>query len=156
ARGWKFEPTKLEDVPVKVIGTVTFNFMMDAGPGITLEAAEKAVQEHPDSAQARYDLAIALDRKGRRLEAIQALRDSISIDPSLEIAYRKLGECLAMMGADREAEAIDTMKQAIKLNPRDLQSQLTLGSIYSRAHRYQEAVELYQDAIRENPSVGML
>lgn len=28
ARGWKFAPTKLSGVPVKVIGTITFNFQM--------------------------------------------------------------------------------------------------------------------------------
>jgi len=28
ARGWKFQPTKLQGVPVKVIGTITFNFQM--------------------------------------------------------------------------------------------------------------------------------
>ncbi len=26
ARGWKFSPTQLSGVPVKVIGTITFNF----------------------------------------------------------------------------------------------------------------------------------
>jgi len=26
ARGWKFSPTMLTGVPVKVIGTITFNF----------------------------------------------------------------------------------------------------------------------------------
>ena len=26
ARGWKFTPTQLSGVPVKVIGTITFNF----------------------------------------------------------------------------------------------------------------------------------
>jgi protein TonB len=28
ARGWKFQPTKLSGQPVKVIGTITFNFQM--------------------------------------------------------------------------------------------------------------------------------
>jgi len=28
ARGWKFAPTQLSGVPVKVIGTITFNFQM--------------------------------------------------------------------------------------------------------------------------------
>jgi protein TonB len=28
ARGWKFAPTMLSGVPVKVIGTITFNFQM--------------------------------------------------------------------------------------------------------------------------------
>src|SRR5215831_12725989 len=44
ARGWKFAKTTLSGVPVKVIGAITFNFMMDQGPSI--EAAEKAVQEN--------------------------------------------------------------------------------------------------------------
>jgi periplasmic protein TonB len=28
ARGWKFTPTTLEGVPVKVVGTITFNFSL--------------------------------------------------------------------------------------------------------------------------------
>jgi TonB family protein len=32
ARGWLFAPTSLAGVPVKVIGTITFNFQMDSKP----------------------------------------------------------------------------------------------------------------------------
>src|SRR5262249_29171633 len=94
ARGWKFEPTMLQGVPVKVIGTITFNFMMGSEDGLSIEAAEKAVQEHPDSARAYHDLAMAYGRQRRPSDAIQALRDAIRIDPKFEIAYRTLGEYL--------------------------------------------------------------
>jgi protein TonB len=156
ARGWKFQPTNLSGTPVKVIGTITFNFQMGSTPEVpTLEAAEKEVQEHADSAMAHYDLALALNGLGRGDEAIQALKDAIGIDHSLQIAYRKLGEYLLLRGPDRTAEAIDTLKEAIRLNPRDLEAVLTLGSVYSKTQRYAEAVELYQDAIKQNPSIGM-
>ncbi|HKP85703.1 MAG TPA: TonB family protein [Blastocatellia bacterium] len=32
ARGWRFTPTQLGGVPVKVIGTITFNFNLDVSP----------------------------------------------------------------------------------------------------------------------------
>jgi TonB family protein len=156
ARGWTFQPTILQGVPVKVIGTVTFNFQLGDSDGAeSLEAAEKQVQEHPESAQAHYDLAAALYLHGHRPEAVQSLKDAISIDPNFEIAYRRLGECLMAMGPDREAEAIDTLRQAIRLNPHDVEAELMLGSAYSRMQRYAEAAELYQDAIKENPSLGV-
>src|SRR5215831_19284041 len=72
AQGWKFAETKLQGVPVKVIGTITFSFVMDSDEGLSIEAAEKAVKEHPDSARAYYDLACAYGRHERSSDAIQA------------------------------------------------------------------------------------
>jgi TonB family protein len=156
ALGWKFQPTMLQGVPVKVVGTITFNFSLGSDEGLSIEAAEKAVQEHPDSAQAHYDLAVALYRRGRRPEAIQALKDAIGINPSLQAAYRSLGVYLLASGPENEAEAIDSLRQAVRLNPRDFEAQLTLGSVYSRTHRYDEAIELYQEALKQNPSLGSM
>jgi TonB family protein len=156
AQGWKFQQTTLSGTPVKVIGTITFNFQMDSSSEVpSLDAAEKEVDNHPDSAQAHYHLALALNRLSQVDEAIQELKNAIAIDRSFQIAYRELGEYLLMRGPDRQAEAIDTLREAIRLNPRDLEILLTLGSVYSRSQRYGEAVELYQDAIKENPGIGL-
>ena len=156
AQGWKFQPTSLSGAPVKVIGTITFMFQMDSTPGVpSLDAAEKEVDEHPDSAQAHYDLALALNRLSRVDEAIQELKNGIAIDRTFQIAFRTLGEYLLMKGPDREAEAIDTLREAIRLNPRDVETLLTLGSFYSTHQRFGEAVELYQDAIKEKPAIGL-
>ena len=156
AQGWKFQPTTLSGTRVKVIGTITFNFQMDSNPEApSLDAAEKEVDSHPDSAQAHYDLALALNRLSRVDEAIQELKNAIAIDRSFQSAYRTLGEYLLMRGPDREAEAIDTLREAIRLNPRDVETLLTLGSFYSMHQRFGEAVELYQDAIKENPGIAL-
>jgi TonB family protein len=156
AQAWKFQPTTLSGTPVKVIGTITFNFQMDSTPEVwSLDTAEKEVDRHPDSAQAHYGLALALYRLSRVDEAIQALKDAIGIDHSFQIAFRTLGEYLLTKGPDRAAEAIDTLREAIRLNPRDVETLLTLGSFYSTHQRYGEAVELYQDAIKENPGIGL-
>src|SRR5436853_4621592 len=46
ARGWTFTPTQLSNVPVKVIGTLTFNFRRD--PKEDIERLKQKIAERPD------------------------------------------------------------------------------------------------------------
>src|SRR5215831_2644440 len=116
ARGWKFQPATIQGTPVKLIGNITFYFTR----GPTIEAAEVAVKEHPDSAQAYYDLSVVLAGNGRRREAIQAVKDAIRVDPNFKNGYVQLGNFLQAEGSDHETEAIDALKEAIRLDPVDL------------------------------------
>ena len=150
AQQWKFEPTRLDGVPVKVIGTITFNFQMD--DGLSIEAAEKELQEHPDSAQAHYDLAIAYKNHGRQVDALPALRDAIRLDPKFQIAYRTLGEYLVRPDSNTDTEGIDALKEAIRLDPHDMEAVYVLASVYTRSKRYDEATGLLKQAIADNPS----
>src|SRR5438128_9915033 len=66
ARGWKFSPTQLSGVPVKVIGTLTFNFSPPAdstGPDNAddkdIEQAKQAVKANAYSPEAHVKLAEA-------------------------------------------------------------------------------------------------
>src|SRR5215472_15037599 len=54
---WQFTPATQSGVQVKVAGSITFTFQArpDSGPD-SVEAMEKSVREHPDSAEARYKL----------------------------------------------------------------------------------------------------
>jgi len=146
ALGWKFQPTTIQGAPVKLIGDITFYFTN--GPSI--EAAERAVKEHPDSAQAYYGLSVAFAEHGRRREAIQAVKDAIRVDPNFENGYVQLANFL-QVGPDHESEAIDVLKQALKLEPRDFRAKTMLADLYSRSRHFEEAVELYEEAIKENP-----
>ncbi|HJQ71378.1 MAG TPA: TonB family protein [Blastocatellia bacterium] len=58
ARGWEFTPTQLSGVPVKVIGTITFNFTPTRDPALVKEA-EDLMQQLRDN-QGSSDLYIKL------------------------------------------------------------------------------------------------
>ena len=152
ALGWKFQPATIQGAPVKVIGDITFYFTR----GPTIEAAENAVKEHPDSAQAYYDLSVVLAGNGRRREAIQAVKDAIRVDPNFQKGYVQLGGFLQAEGSDHEQEAISAFSQAIKLDPGDFGAKLGLASLYSRSKHFEEAVELYEEAIKEAPSLTVV
>jgi TonB family protein len=152
ARGWKFKPTTIQGEPVKLIGDITFYFTR----GPTIEAAEMAVKEHPDSAQAYYDLSVVLAGNGRRWEAIEAVKDALRVDPNFQKGYVQLGGFLQAEGSDHEQEAINAFGQAIKLDPNDFGAKIGLASLYSRSKHFEEAVELYEEAIKEAPSLTLV
>jgi TonB family protein len=151
ALAWEFQPTTLQGVPVRVIGTITFNFQMgDSDEGPSIEVAEKMVQEHPDSARAQYDLAMAYARHSRLPDAIQSLRDAIRVDPKFEIAYRTLGKYL--MQPETGSEAIDMLKEAIRLDPTDKEAHFLLLGIYRSLKRNDDAIDLLKQTMTDDPT----
>src|SRR5260370_19889584 len=57
------------------------------GQGDPVERAKEAVQANPESSEARFNLATALQSVGRRDEAISALVEAIRIRPDYKAAY---------------------------------------------------------------------
>ncbi len=48
-------------------------------------------------------------------------------------------------------EAIESFKQAVKINPDDADAHYNLGAAYSKSGKYQEAIESYKQVIRIDP-----
>ena len=67
ARGWKATPTKLSGVPVKVIGTITFNFVLGEKGSTPAEIGYVAPRLLPS---APLDRATEVDRKPRQLNRV--------------------------------------------------------------------------------------
>src|SRR5262249_15800199 len=150
---WKFAPTVLSGVPVKVIGTITFNFAMGADSDAdSIEELQKEARAHPDSAQAHYRLAVAYHQNDRLTEAIQALRDAVRVDSNFGSAYVTLGEYLLDVGPSGEPEAITALKEATRIDPHNGKAHLDLGITYTRQGRYDEALGSFKQAIKEDPS----
>lgn len=65
---------------------------------------EKVVKLEPASAAYRVNLATALMNAGDLQGAVRQLNDAIELDPSLEVAYRRLAEVYGKMA---DTSAID-------------------------------------------------
>src|SRR5215510_2879980 len=88
ARDWKFAPTQLSGVSVKVIGTLTFNFSLpqetrSSNPTDNdIERAKQAVKANSYSPEAHFKLAEAYVGEGMAEEAIARLYGSIELKPA--------------------------------------------------------------------------
>lgn len=125
AGGWKFAPTMLSGVPVKVIGTITFNFNLDLG-----------------AADVRTDYS----------KDIEAAKEQLAAEPNSAPLHQKLGE---LFNADRQPEkAIEELNQALSLGGDSSHVLFALGEAYLATSRFGEATEVYKRALRINSPPG--
>jgi tetratricopeptide (TPR) repeat protein len=79
---------------------------------------EQVVKLEPASAAYRVNLATALMNVGKLQEAERSLNHAIELDPSLEVAYRRLAE---VYGKSGDASAIDQVfRRYLKFRPQSL------------------------------------
>ena len=83
-------------------------------------------------------------RIGAYDEAIEILNVAVKIDPKFVPAYNQMG--LILFEADKKNESIEAFKNAIAIDPKNLNSRLGLGKTYSMTTRNDLAVEQYLKA----------
>ncbi len=79
ARGWRFKPTLLSGEPVKVIGTITFNFLL--GDPEEIGKLERDAAANPDSAELQHKLGAAYKMNGQNEEALAAYNKAVQLKP---------------------------------------------------------------------------
>lgn len=152
AREWTFAQTKLEGVPVKVIGTVTFNFMLD--DALSIEELEAQVRQNPGSAEAHLRLGDAYRAGGRNDDAIAAYIESIRLKPD-SAAYFELGRSYDRL--NRYDDAREAYGQAMNLNarldsagkptsPLPPSAYILMAQFHYRHNKYQDAVDVLKQA----------
>ena len=149
AKGWKFTPTLLDGVPVKVIGTITFNFNLDDNPN-EIDALVKEVQQNPNSADAHYRLGSAYCAVAQYEEAIEELKEAIRIKPDFSQAHCKLGD--AYQDLHRSKEASDAYEEAIRLNSEYTEAIIGSGMVAALNYRYEFALARFKRAIELEPA----
>jgi len=77
----------------------------------------RAVRDNPDSAEAHYNLALALDQSGDIQGAIRHYQAALQREPALLYADYNLGVALEKMG--RIQEALAHYRRALQINPAD-------------------------------------
>jgi tetratricopeptide (TPR) repeat protein len=112
-----------------------------------LETALKINPKHP---VALRNHALLLSEMGKIDEAIQALSDSLKVQPASAETHYALAELCA--GNKRAEEAIVAYREAMRLNPRIPNIAKKLGIQLIRRGKFQEAVEVFDQAVRLEPT----
>ena len=121
---------------------------------------EKAIEHDPTYARAWAALGVVYDLKGSflsipelSLKAIDFEKKAIELNPRLSHAHQWLGGAYNSVG--RYDEAIESIKQAVKLEPNNAGAHSTLARSYWLGKgMVDEAITEFQHAISLNPEAG--
>ncbi len=103
-----------------------------------------------DSVEAAYLYALALYNSGQSVEAEKQARRALRIDAGAAAAHTLLGIILASRGG-ADAEAIESLTQAVALNPTNFDAQFYLGRVQYTVRDYAGAIKALHEAVRLNP-----
>jgi len=156
ARGWKWEPTRQDGVPVNVRGTITLKFQLDgdATDSPDVVEAKAGVQANPNSAGPYKKLAEAYEHSHRYDDAAGALKEALRLKPDYEVAYRALASVYEKLG--RYKEAVPTYKSLVVLTPGSVDALVGLGSAYLKTGRNNDAITTYLEVLSLRPDYALV
>jgi tetratricopeptide (TPR) repeat protein len=105
------------------------------------QEAETLLASEPDNAEAQALAADALWAAGHFERAEAKYREALDADPDLPRARHGIAKSLS--ARSRLQEALVESQEALRLAPRDMEIHHTVGMIYERMHRYEEAAAAY-------------
>jgi tetratricopeptide (TPR) repeat protein len=112
--------------------------------------AEKLVAASPRSPDAIALYADALWASGLFEEAETRYRDTLAVAPDLARGHHGMARALA--ARSRLDEAMDEAQTALRLAPRDLEVHHTVGAIYERMHKFEEAAGAFSNYVNLLPN----
>lgn len=133
-------------------------------------AYQKALELEPESAEIRAQLAALYARENKALEAVDAAEEALKFDPANEEANRILGTIYSILSEQKARlrpgddpaqylpKAIASLERA-RGNGTELGVEFTLGRLYLRAGRTQEAIGPLRTVFEQQPGYsegGML
>jgi tetratricopeptide (TPR) repeat protein len=147
-------------------------------PAIT--AYRRALEYDPRHAEARFNLALALERAGRRAEAVSALSQLGTVWPEIARERARMEAIMGGLEADRalglarasndvemvqsvaagfrqageQEKALALLDRAIELAPRQAAARLNRGALRQEMGRLPDAVADYEEAIGLDPSLA--
>lgn len=110
---------------------------------------QHAINAVPDSYEARFNLASALEARGETDAAITQLRETVRIRPAYVPARAELGQLLAKQGDVNDG--IEELQTAVKMRPSDADAHFRLGSVYGSARRMADAASEFSMVVRLQP-----
>lgn len=150
ARQWKFSATRLEGAPVKVIGTITFNFVADPPEEETaqLRKLEREAAANPDSAELAHKLGMEYRKSFQEEKALEALKRAVQIKPDFAEAHGELGRLYHEIG--RDEEALHCAYNILKIDASSktaVYAHLLIGTINFMRDRFSDAIQSFKEAL---------
>jgi DNA-binding SARP family transcriptional activator/TolB-like protein/Tfp pilus assembly protein PilF len=129
--------------------------VLDTDPGAHRSEAERILRQvlvrDPESSQAHFYLALALNRLPTLPEALEHLERAIRIDPSDASAHAQIGNGLIRSG--RVLQGLEHVRYAMLLSPRDPIMPVWLefaGNAELELGDYREAITMFEHSIALN------
>jgi len=110
---------------------------------------QDSAKKSPGKARPHYNLGLALEKSGRRAEAVRSYRQTIRINPNHFKAYNNLGVAHAQLG--RLQEAVHYYLQSLRINPNFERAHHNLGLALAGQGKLDPAIEHLSEAVRIDP-----
>ena len=107
-----------------------------------IESFKETIRQHPNSAEARFNLALAYGKIGDTEKAIQRYKEAIRLDPGSAVSHCNLG--FDYKKGKYYKEAIESFKEAIRIRPNYGRAIWQLGMLYVDLGRIDDALEQYE------------
>jgi TolB-like protein/Flp pilus assembly protein TadD len=114
------------------------------------DAALKAIEIDPQSAEAHASLGLALSHKWDWQAAEAEFKRALQLDPHYANAHHWYGDYLSIKG--RHDEALLEAKQALELDPLNLMIGTWVGLRYYLARKYDRAIEQERNVLELDPN----
>jgi Flp pilus assembly protein TadD/predicted aspartyl protease len=114
------------------------------------EEAERLIQGSPQSADAMAVYGDALWSSGRFEEAETKYQAALKAEPEMARGIHGVARSLAARG--QLTQALSEAQRAVRLAPSDLEIHHTIGSIYERMHKFEEAAAAYSNYVNLLPN----
>ena len=114
------------------------------------DEAERLFRAEPKNPEAMTLYGDALWSMGLFQEAEQEYKDALSASPDLARGHHGMAKSLA--ARSHLDSAMNEAQAALRLAPRDLEIHHTVGTIYERQHKYEEAAGAYSNYVNLLPN----
>ena len=113
---------------------------------------ERMIKDHPDDAEAHFNLATVYARQGPALgyqKAIANFKDAVRLDPKYDAARYSLAKVLVQVG--QFSDAVSYLDEYTRHQPKDAEGFHLLGSAYAGLDQIPKAVEALERATQLKP-----
>lgn len=135
----------VKDFYKRVVLRLPFEEDNDTAAELSLHQA--AVQVYPKSAEAHYQLGLALQMNLEREKAITEFRKAIQLDPQNSTLYAALAFSLSLDGASA-GEAIVAYQRSLELDSQNAENHFHLGLIFYEQGNSEKAAQEWQASLQ--------
>ncbi len=139
------------DVSAQMIVASAVTAMGQVGPAIVI--LENIVKDHPESNDAKYQLAFNYFQEKRSTEAEKLFSELYQSNPPDLRGMLGLTEIYMSQGKFDTALAV--LNKEIGLHPGQTNLKVAYGNVAVRKGDYPEAIKVYQDLLKQNPQDGL-